>query len=55
MIRIITLIFVLLMAIQWIKPLGLPGLEKRKDAWKLAVAGFAVVFIAIMLRPGGWG
>jgi len=50
--KVITLIFVCLMAVQVIRPLGLPGLKRRKDAWKLAVVGFAVIFAAIALRPG---
>lgn len=49
--KLISLIFVCLMAVQIIRPLGLPGLKRRKDAWKLAVAGFLVIFAAILLRP----
>lgn len=39
--------------IQLIKPLGLPGLRYRRDAWKLAAVGFVVVIAIIGLRPEG--
>jgi len=29
--------------VQIIKPLGLPGLRRRRDAWKLAVFGLLAV------------
>ena len=39
--------------IQLIRPLGLPGLRYRRDAWKLAVAGFMLVIAIVGLRPDG--
>jgi len=45
--------FALVALIQFIKPLGLPGLRYRRDAWKLAVAGFMLVIAIFSLRPDG--
>lgn len=48
MTKAFSLLIILAMAIQFIKPLGLPGLRKRADAWKLAVAAlFAIVLVAM--------
>jgi hypothetical protein len=45
MTKAISLLIILAMAVQFIKPLGLPGLKKRSDAWKLAVAAFAAIVL----------
>lgn len=45
--------FALVALIQFIRPLGLPGLRHRRDAWKLAAAGFMAVMILVVLRPEG--
>jgi hypothetical protein len=37
------------MAIQIIKPLGLPGLRRRMDFWKLAVLALAAVSLTALL------
>ena len=36
--KLLALVILGLMAIQVIKPLGLPGLRRRRDCWKMAVA-----------------
>ncbi|RFC67761.1 hypothetical protein DY251_09185 [Mesorhizobium denitrificans] len=41
-----------LMAIQIVKPLGLPGLKKRGDFWKLAFVAMAAISITAAL--GHW-
>lgn len=46
MVKLLSLFVVLAMVIQIIKPIGLPGLKKRSDFWKLPLAGL-VVIIAI--------
>ncbi len=51
MAKLIMLFFAAIAFIQVLKPLGWPGLKYRKDAWKLAVAGFAVMIALIVLRP----
>jgi|SoimicMinimDraft_14_1059742.scaffolds.fasta_scaffold299524_1 hypothetical protein len=45
MTKVLAAVIVLMMAIQVIKPLGLPGLRQRRDFWKLAV--FALVAISV--------
>ena len=39
--KIIAILVIALMAIQIIKPIGLPGFRQRRDFWKLAVVAFA--------------
>jgi hypothetical protein len=34
-----------------IKPLGLPGLRRRGDAWKIAVAAIASMMVTVLIRP----
>lgn len=41
------------MIVHLIRPIGLPGLKKRSDAWKIAV--FAILIIALVAAPKGWG
>jgi hypothetical protein len=50
MTKVIALLLILLMLIQVIKPLGLPGLRRRMDFWKLAVLAFAIWTLALLLR-----
>ena len=52
MTKLIALFMAALALIQYIKPLGLPGLKRRQDAWKLAVAGVGVMFLFILLTTG---
>jgi len=52
MTKLIALFMAMLALIQFIKPLGLPGLKRRQDAWKLAVAGVALMFLFILLTAG---
>lgn len=49
MTKIIMVFFAAVAAIQVIKPLGWPGLKHRRDAWKLAVGGFLVTALAVIL------
>ncbi|MEI2384090.1 hypothetical protein [Breoghania sp. JC706] len=49
MTKAIALFFVLVALIQVIRPLGWPGLRRRKDAWKLVAAGFALSVVVV-----GW-
>jgi hypothetical protein len=51
MIRLISMITTLVVIVQVIRPLGLPGLRKRADAWKLAV-GALVIFILVAVTKG---
>ena len=47
--KIIMVFFAAVACIQLIKPIGLPGLERRRDAWKLALIGFAVTVAMIAI------
>ena len=50
MTKTIAVLLILAMLIQIIKPLGLPGLRRRGDFWRLAVLAFAVWSAALLLR-----
>lgn len=52
MTKLLALIVVAVMAIQLIMPLGLPGLRRRRDCWKLAVA--ALVAIGLTAVASHW-
>lgn len=49
--KLIAVLLMLAMAIQVIKPLGLPGLRRRADFWKIAVIAFAVWSVTLLIRP----
>ena len=51
--KMLSLLIVALMIIQIIKPLGLPGLRRRADFWKLAVLAFVMIVITAGLSHGG--
>ena len=46
-----TKLFILLMGAHLIRPLGLPGLKRRGDFWKLAVVAFVVFGLTVLIRP----
>lgn len=52
MAKALTFILALAMLVQVIRPLGLPGLKRRADAWKIAVAAFVVVMLTAVVRQG---
>ena len=52
MTKLIALLLAAVALIQLIKPLGLPGLERRQDAWKLAAGGAAVMIVVIVITAG---
>lgn len=51
--KVITVLLLLAMALHLFKPLGLPGLKKRRDFWKIAIIAFAVWTVALLLREAG--
>ena len=51
--KILALVIIAMMAVQIIKPLGLPGLRQRRDFWKLAVAALAAISLTVLLSHGG--
>jgi hypothetical protein len=52
MTKIFSLLIVGLMIAHIIKPLGLPGLKRRSDFWKLAVIAIAAVSVTVLLSHG---
>ena len=50
MTKTISVLLMLAMVVQIIKPLNLPGLRRRMDFWKLALVAFALWSVALLLR-----
>ena len=50
MTKILVVVIILMMAIQVIKPLGLPGLRQRRDCWKLAVFALGAISVTALLN-----
>ena len=53
MAKAISLFLLAVMAIQVIYPLGLPGLKRRADFWKIALAAIFVMMLTVLIRPTG--
>lgn len=51
MAKAIGLFLLLAMIVQIIRPIGVPGLQKRGDCWKIAVAAFVIWSATLLLRP----
>lgn len=51
MAKAILLVLLLAMIVQIIRPLGLPGLRRRGDFWKIALVAFAVMMLTVLIRP----
>lgn len=52
MTKLIAVLLIIAMAIQIVKPLGLPGLKRRMDFWKIAVFAIFVTGLVAVFRPG---
>lgn len=52
MVKILVLLVVLVMILHLIKPIGLPGLKRRGDVWKIALLVIAGMMLAVIFRPG---
>jgi hypothetical protein len=51
MAKAISILLLLAMLVQIIRPLGLPGLKKRGDFWKIAVVALATMMLTVLIRP----
>lgn len=51
MAKAILLVLLLAMIVQIIRPLGLPGLRRRGDFWKIALVAFVVMMLTVLIRP----
>ncbi|WP_168990551.1 hypothetical protein [Aureimonas flava] len=49
--KLFSFLIVLAMALQIVRPLGLPGLRRRGDFWKLAIGAMVVFGLDVLLRP----
>ncbi|MFT2213175.1 hypothetical protein [Rhizobium giardinii] len=49
--KALTVLLLLAMVIQVLKPLNLPGLRQRRDFWKIAVFAIAVMMVTVLVRP----
>ncbi|WP_198174212.1 hypothetical protein [Mesorhizobium xinjiangense] len=52
MTKIFSILIVAMMAAHIIKPLGLPGLRKRSDFWKLALVALGAISLTVLLSHG---
>lgn len=50
--KFFALLILAAMIVQIIKPLGLPGLERRADFWKLAVLALGAISLTALLGHG---
>ena len=48
--KAIAVLLLVAMAVHLIKPLGVPGLRRRADFWKIAIIAFAVWTIALIIN-----
>ena len=47
--KVFTVLILVAMAIHVVKPIGLPGLRRRADFWKLAVLALAAISLTAAL------
>lgn len=50
--KALSLVILCIMVVQVIRPLGLPGLRRRRDSWKLALAALSVISLTALLSHG---
>ena len=50
--KILALMLIAMMALHLFRPLGLPGLRRRGDVWKIAVG--ALIAISLTALAGHW-
>lgn len=49
--KILAGLLLLAMLLHIIRPLGLPGLRKRADFWKIGVVAIATMMLTVLIRP----
>ncbi|WP_193227738.1 hypothetical protein [Aureimonas psammosilenae] len=47
--KLLSLLLLLAMLLHLFRPLGLPGLRKRGDAWKIALVAFFVFGLTVLV------
>ncbi|MEM6664937.1 MAG: hypothetical protein AAF638_00890 [Pseudomonadota bacterium] len=51
MTKYLAVLFGIVVIIHTIKPINLPGLRTRRDAWKIAAFALAVMIVVTGIRP----
>ncbi|WP_169737298.1 hypothetical protein [Allorhizobium undicola] len=51
MTKAVAAFLILAMAAHHIRPFGLPGLQARRDFWRLALVAFVIWTLDLLLRP----
>ncbi|MBB3935929.1 hypothetical protein [Aureimonas phyllosphaerae] len=49
--KLFSFLIILVMILQIIRPIGLPGFRRRGDFWKLAIVAMVVFGLDVLLRP----
>lgn len=50
MTKIVPILAIILMVLHLVRPIGLPGLRKRRDFWKIALLMIAAVLVTAALH-----
>ncbi|WP_420394460.1 hypothetical protein [Acuticoccus sp.] len=53
MTKVVSVIVAIAIVAHLIRPLGLPGLRRRADAWKLVLVAFGLIVMVTLVRPEG--
>ncbi|WP_188052161.1 hypothetical protein [Aureimonas fodinaquatilis] len=51
MTKVLSVLLIIAMIVQLVRPIGLPGLRRRSDFWKIAVFALVVFGLAALIRP----
>nr|WP_298094997.1 hypothetical protein [uncultured Shinella sp.] len=49
--KILPVLLLAVMLLHLIHPIGLPGLRRRADFWKIAVGAIALMMLTVLIRP----
>lgn len=49
--KVLPLLLLAVMALHLLRPLGLPGLRRRRDFWKIAVGAIGLMMLTVLIRP----
>ncbi|HVK92938.1 MAG TPA: hypothetical protein VM468_16310 [Mycoplana sp.] len=49
--KVLPLLLLAAMLLHLLRPIGLPGLRRRRDFWKIAVGAIALMMLTVLVRP----
>lgn len=49
--KILPILLLAAMLLHLIRPIGLPGLRRRADFWKIAVGAIVLMMLTVLIRP----